>query len=1015
MFIYLSKKIAMPNNTKIKAIAWNKQDGYIAVGGENGLLKVLKLDSSTDPEANSSRGLAASSNLSMNQTLEGHTDNIKVLVWNESHKKLTTSDQNGVIIVWMLYKGTWHEEMINNRKKSTVVGMAWSGDGQKICIIYEDGAVIVGCVGGNRIWGKELKHVKLSGVQWSPDGKLLLFSLKNGEVHLYDNQGNFVMYIKIVCCDAKLDTNPIVGLDWYNGVDGYSFAFCPNLAILFDDGKGQLMRNESDTDPVVINTRMKVVHCSWNHNGSLLAISGKQLIDEKEVNLVQFYNPFGEHLRTLKVPGLSISCCVWEGGSLRVALAVDSFVYFANIRPDYKWCYIKKTVVFASCKPPKPGICLSFWDTTNNQYHTRWVSVLLAMAGYGDYCIVATRAETEGSLGKYNLQLFNTLGTAVDAKYLNIEPIGVAMNAYQVFAASKNNFLVWHYKTPKSLTAGSVRCKMFHIDDSPSGAVEIIQELDSSNAVPVSTHDTIDPICCLTATDRCLIIGRESGLIHYYTLPHIVLTNRYKNAVRPHKMTVNCNSTRLVAEAALKELDLTMAEVCFVRSNDYAKINFVKKLKDMKSEPIRRAKVAIYFKNFDEAEKIAMEADRSDIALDLRETLGDWFRVIQILKNGVPAPDHLLKTAYNCTADYFAHFNNWASAVEYYELAKNTPKVIECYCQLEDWKRLEAMIDSLPEKHPLLQPIGDFFAANAVHSEAVRAYGKLGKIKLAVQLCISHNRWDVAIELAKTHNMSEISDLLLKYTDHLVEQGQLWEAIQMNYQAKFYYIAGSQAFKVAKQDSMKKEKNLVRIYKHYLYAAKLVDLQKVKVEAGGDWQPADPTLYENAWRGAEAYHYYMMAQRYLYSGKLHDALCVSYKLQDYADCIPEKDIYYLLALTACLDRSFDVCSRALIRLKSLKNSSAEEQENCKKLAWDIFRQNEPANVKEKHVKCDSCDGLVPDWSTSCPHCGVHFPSCIASGRSIIGEQIWICKECRHAALKSKMHFQNNCPLCHSKI
>lgn len=40
----------------------------------------------------------------MNQTLEGHTESIQVLVWNESHKKLTTSDQNGVIIVWMLYK-----------------------------------------------------------------------------------------------------------------------------------------------------------------------------------------------------------------------------------------------------------------------------------------------------------------------------------------------------------------------------------------------------------------------------------------------------------------------------------------------------------------------------------------------------------------------------------------------------------------------------------------------------------------------------------------------------------------------------------------------------------------------------------------------------------------------------------------------------------------------------------------------------------------------------------------------
>jgi WD repeat-containing protein 35 len=128
---------------------------------------------------------------------------------------------------------------------------------------------------------------------------------------------------------------------------------------------------------------MIAVHCSWNHNGSLFAIAGRQYSDEKEVNLVQFYNPFGEvfsdktskhncdivlqHLRTLKVPGNSISCCVWEGGSLRVALAVDSFVYFANIRPDYKWCYFKKTVVFTCCRPQRPGICVSFWDVSNNQ------------------------------------------------------------------------------------------------------------------------------------------------------------------------------------------------------------------------------------------------------------------------------------------------------------------------------------------------------------------------------------------------------------------------------------------------------------------------------------------------------------------------------------------------------------------------------------------------------------------------------------------------------------------------
>ena len=40
--------------------------------------------------------------------------------------------------------------MINNRNKSVVTDMKLTPDGKKICIIYEDGAVIVGSVDGNR-------------------------------------------------------------------------------------------------------------------------------------------------------------------------------------------------------------------------------------------------------------------------------------------------------------------------------------------------------------------------------------------------------------------------------------------------------------------------------------------------------------------------------------------------------------------------------------------------------------------------------------------------------------------------------------------------------------------------------------------------------------------------------------------------------------------------------------------------------------------------------------------------
>ena len=77
MFIYLSKKIAIPNYTRLQCISWNKGHGWIACGGEDGLLKVLKLE--VQAVKNSKvRGLAAPSNLSMNQTLEGHNGTVQV-------------------------------------------------------------------------------------------------------------------------------------------------------------------------------------------------------------------------------------------------------------------------------------------------------------------------------------------------------------------------------------------------------------------------------------------------------------------------------------------------------------------------------------------------------------------------------------------------------------------------------------------------------------------------------------------------------------------------------------------------------------------------------------------------------------------------------------------------------------------------------------------------------------------------------------------------------------------------
>ena len=480
----------------------------------------------------------------MNQTLEGHNGGVVCLTWNENYRKLTTSDQFGLIIVWMLHKGMWFEEMINNRNKSVVKDMKWTADGQKICIVYEDGAVIVGSVDGNRLWGKELE-IDLHLVEWSPDGRNILFgTLANNEVHLYDNLGNFISRLPIYAVAENSGTK-LVGISWYNGLGGYVEPNVPSLAIAFENGRIQIMRDDTDDLPVLIDTGISCNKIAWNTFGSVLAISGTKIEEatatggpRKEVQMVQFYNPFGKHLRTLKVPGSGISALSWEGGSLRLALAVDSFIYFANIRPDYEWGYFGSTLVYSFNKPERAENSVCFWDTNTDERHIKYVKSLISIRAAGENCVFATK--TDDGSGQFILILCNAIGSPVDSKYIDIEPVFLAMTPYHVIVASNELVYVWQYRTPvtkltsvgggqgggaasASASAQSQaapkrkegREGVFHVDfpadrvspNNPTMASMAQPPLPGVVTTGVNKAPTNDPICCVCASKTTLIMG----------------------------------------------------------------------------------------------------------------------------------------------------------------------------------------------------------------------------------------------------------------------------------------------------------------------------------------------------------------------------------------------------------------------------------------------------------------------------------------------------------------------------
>ncbi|XP_017600405.1 PREDICTED: WD repeat-containing protein 35, partial [Corvus brachyrhynchos] len=1171
-------KIAIPGNVRLKCISWNKNQGFIACGGEDGLLKVLKLETQTD-EAKI-KGLAAPNNISVTQTLEGHSGFVQVVTWNEQYQKLTTSDQNGLIIVWMLYRGSWYEEMINNRNKSVVRSMSWNADGQKICIVYEDGAVIVGSVDGNRIWGKDLKGTHLSHVAWSSDSRILLFGMANGEIHIYDNQGNFIVKMKLSCLVNSSGAFSIAGIHWYHGTQGYIEPNCPCLAVCYDNGRCQIMRDENDYNPILIDTGINVVCIQWNPNGSVLAVAGslKAASQDKDVNVVQFYTPFGEHLRTLKVPGKQISSLSWEGGGLKIALAVDYYIYFANIRPHYKWGYCSNTVVYAYTRPDRPECCVVFWDTKNNEKYVKYVKSLISITTYGDFCVLATKAdenqpqeehETESFGAMYVLVLCNSIGTPLDPKYIDVEPLFVTMTKTHVIAASRQAFYVWQYRVAKKLTAMEInqltrtrkegRERIYHIDDTSSGSGE--GHLDYSRAF----EGTIDPICAITASDKILLVGRESGTIQRYSLPSVAVVQSYTLGCRAYQLCLNCNSSRLaiidlsgvltfldldmraadstgqqeageqlklerrdvwdmkwakdnpdlfammektrmyvfrnldpeepiqtsgyicnfedleiksvlldeilknpehpnkdyiinfeirslrdsraliekvgieesfqfiednphprlwrlLAEAALQKLDLQMAEQAFVRCKDYQGIKFVKCLGNLQSESMKQAEVAAYFSRFEEAERMYLDMDRRDLAIGLRIKLGDWFRVLQLLKTGSgDSDDALLEQAHNAIGDYFADRQKWLNAVQYYVQGQNQERLAECYYMLEDYRGLENLANSLPENHKLLPDIAYMFVRVGMCEQAVSAFLKCNQPKDAVDTCVHLNQWNKAVELAKNHNMKEIGSLLARYASHLLEKNKILDAIELYRKANYFFEAAKLMFKIADEESKKRTKPL-RVKKLYVLSALLMEqcheqmqnAQRGKVkEKSSESASALAGLLEedvlsstnrfadNAWRGAEAYHFFILAQKQLYKGSVDAALKTALHLRDYEDIIPAVEIYSLLALCACANREFDTCSKAFVKLESLETLKPEQRQQYEDLALEIFTRYSPKCNKKPDLDAvlESGDGKIP--------------VCVATGAPILEYQFWMCSVCKHCMKTKEAEHYKACPLCHS--
>lgn len=167
-----------------------------------------------------------------------------------------------------------------------------------------------------------------------------------------------------------------------------------------------------------------------------------------------------------------------------------------------------------------------------------------------------------------------------------------------------------------------------------------------------------------------------------------------------------------------------------------------------------------------------------------------------------------------------------------------------------------------------------------------------------------------------------------------------------------------------------KKSSMLRLKKLYILAGLLTE-EHLKVQTnltGGtrvaqlaNLSPEDSVLIEQIWHSAKAYHFMMLAQRQLRSGLMNSAVLTALRLRDFEDVLDVEDIYSLLALASCANRSFGTCSKAFIKLESLEAIPEQRRQEYEELAVNIFAKHDPHDSRVDRVECFVCEALVANW------------------------------------------------------
>ena len=231
--------------------------------------------------------------------------------------------------------------------------------------------------------------------------------------------------------------------------------------------------------------------------------------------------------------------------------------------------------------------------------------------------------------------------------------------------------------------------------------------------------------------------------------------------------------------------------------------------------------------------------------------------------------------------------------------------------------------------------------------QAVACFIKADKIELAVAACIKLYEWEYVTSISKKYGFIKLKEIIFREANALIDSGDKIKAVKMFREAKLSNNAAQLLSDIG--EDIAKQKSDFRLSKklHILAALEVeryrknnLSLSGITTKDGMNIQQTETSLkalmnneteiiggfrskqiLDNAWRGASACHYFLLAQEQLNAGNIDAAMKTSMRCVEFEDILGVEKIFSLVAITSFHNKYYGICSRAFIKLETLTNQN----------------------------------------------------------------------------------------------